>query len=132
LGDVAKNALDAAIQDEYKALATYQAVVAKLGMVRPFAMIIRAEENHINALKALYDRYGLVAPAAKPFVAPTVGTLAEMCAVGVKAETDNAALYRDQLLPKVQDHEDIIFVFTNLMNASQEKHLSAFQRCSGS
>jgi len=129
LSQEVQDALNQAIQDEYKARTTYEAVIEEFGMVRPFAMIIRAEEQHINALKAVYDRYGLEPPEAESLEIEMGDTLADMCAVGVEAEIDNAALYRDRLLSSVSEHEDIVFVFTNLMNASKDKHLPAFQRC---
>jgi len=131
LEEEAREALDEAIQDEFKARGTYALVIERFGMVRPFAMIIRAEDQHINALKAIYDRYGLEVPEAAPLDMEVSDSLAEMCEVGVEAEIANAALYRDRLLPKVHDHEDIVFVFTNLMLASEERHLPAFRRCAG-
>lgn len=125
-----RDALDEAINDEYKALATYEAVISKLGTIRPFSMIKGAEEQHIASLKAIYDKYGLVAPQntlSGKVTAPA--TLKEACQTGVEAEIANASLYRDKLLPAVKGYEDIVGVFTNLMNASQEKHLNAFERC---
>lgn len=130
LSQSVKDALDEAINDEYKALATYEAVISKLGSVRPFSMIKGAEEQHIASLKAIYDKYGLVAPQntlSGKVTAPA--TLKEACQTGVEAEIANASLYRDKLLPAVKGYEDIVGVFTNLMNASQEKHLNAFERC---
>lgn len=127
-----QNALNKAIDDEYKAQATYQKVIAKLGSVRPFAMIIGAEGQHIASLKAIYDKYGIKPPEntwASKVGSPA--TLQEACRVGVEAEIVNAKLYKDELLPVVKDYEDITLVFTNLMNASEQKHLPAFQRCSG-
>ena len=56
-------------------------------------------------------------------------TLQQACQTGVDAEISNAALYREKLLPIVKDFEDITIVFTNLMNASQQKHLPAFEKC---
>jgi hypothetical protein len=38
-------------------------------------------------------------------------------------------LYRDKLIPEVTNYPDITEVFTSLMNASQDKHLPAFQKC---
>jgi len=125
-----QNALDTAIDDEYKARATYEAVINKFGLVRPFSMIIGAEEQHIASLKAIYTKYGLDVPTDKwsnNVTAPS--TLKEACQAGVDAEIANASLYRDKLLPAVEGHDDIINVFTNLMNASQNKHLRAFDRC---
>lgn len=125
-----KDALNQAINDEYKAYSTYDAVIKKLGDVRPFSMIIRAEEQHISVLKSIYDKYGLSVPEntmAKKVTAPA--TLQQACQTGVDAEIANAALYRDKLLPAVTDYEDITQVFENLMNASQQKHLPAFERC---
>jgi len=55
--------------------------------------------------------------------------LQEACQIGVDAEIANAALYRDELLPAVTAYEDITLVFENLMNASQQKHLPAFEKC---
>lgn len=130
LSNDAKNALDEAIADEYKARATYEAVMEKFGTVRPFSMIIGAEEQHIASLKTIYDKYGLDAPTdtATPLLSG-VTTLQQACQAGVDAEIANADLYKSQLLPAVSDYEDIKAVFTNLMNASQEKHLPAFERC---
>lgn len=124
------SALTEAIQDEYKALSTYEAVIKSFGMVRPFSMIKGAEEQHIASLRALFDKYGLEVPAnswAKKVSAPS--TIKEACQIGVDAEIANAKLYRDTLLPAVDGYEDITRVFTNLMNASEQKHLPAFDRC---
>jgi len=125
-----EQALDEAIDDEYKALATYREVVSKFGVVRPFSMIIGAEEQHIASLKAIYDKYGLEVPSNPWLSKVTVpATLQEACQVGVKAEIANAALYREKLLPLVKDYEDITAVFESLMKASLEKHLPAFEKC---
>ena len=130
LTDSAKSALLKALDDEYKAQATYEEIISKLGSVRPFIMIIRAEEQHISSLKALFDKYGLEIPS-NPYTDKVVSpeTLSEACTAGVQVEIANASLYKDELLPSVKEYEDITLVFTNLMNASQEKHLPAFQRC---
>ncbi|MFH1047801.1 MAG: DUF2202 domain-containing protein [Patescibacteria group bacterium] len=129
LDETVVSALERALQDEFHARAIYASVIDQFGAVRPFSMIINAEEQHINALKALFDKYGVIVPAEDPIDVPTYETFAETCQAGVTAEIANAALYRDELLPAVQDHEDIVFVFTNLMDASQQKHLPAFERC---
>ncbi|USN54068.1 MAG: DUF2202 domain-containing protein [Candidatus Nomurabacteria bacterium] len=125
-------ALGKAIDDEYKARATYEAVIDQFGSTRPFSMIIRAEEQHISSLKAIYDKYGVDIPV-DPYEVDALDipdTIAEACQLGVEAEIANAALYRDELLPEVSAYADIISVFESLMNASQEKHLPAFQKCS--
>lgn len=123
------DALDAAIQDEYHARDFYESVMAEFGNVRPFSMIVRAEETHISSLKAIYDKYGLEVPVDTNEAMTAPETLKEACQVGVDAEIANAALYKDELIPAAGDYEDIVGVFTNLMNASQQKHLPAFERC---
>ena len=125
-----KTALDEAINDEYKALSTYEKVIGTFGQVRPFSMIKGAEEQHIASLKAIYDKYGLAIPENQwtdKIVAPT--TMQQACQTGVDAEIANVSLYQNRLLPVVTDYEDITLVFTNLMNASQQKHLPAFDKC---
>ena len=131
LPDTVVEALDSAIDDEYKAHATYEAVINKLGSTRPFSMIIRAEEKHISSLKAIYDKYDLEIPEDPYQDVQIAETRAQNCSIGVQAEIDNAALYRDSLLPAVSDYPDISSVFTQLMNASQDNHLPAFEKCAG-
>lgn len=125
-----QRALHDAIDDEYKALSTYEAVIDSFGVVRPFSMIKGAEEQHIASLMAIYDKYGLTVPGntwpAKVYVP---NTLQEACQIGVDAEIANAALYKERLLPMVSDYKDITTVFTTLMNASKQKHLPAFEKC---
>lgn len=126
----AKSALLSAIDDEYKALATYEAVMAKEGRVRPFVMIAGAEEQHIASLEALLDKYGIAVPKNPWMNTVSVpSTMTASCQAGVDAEVANASLYRDTLLPAVKEYPDITGVFTNLMDASQTRHLPAFDRC---
>lgn len=127
--DISK-AIKSAIDDEYKAYSTYNAVITRIGSVRPFSMIIRAEESHIASLKALLDKYGETVPP-NPYVnnVEVKSTLAENCQIGVDAEIANIALYRDELIPVVSAYPDIRSVFEKLMNASEDKHLPAFEKC---
>jgi len=125
-----KDTLDLAINDEYKAHAFYEKVIEKFGSIRPFSMIVRSEEQHISSLKAIYDKYGIEIPEdtwADNLSAPE--TIQESCQAGVAAEIENAALYREKLLPAVKDYEDITLTYNSLMSASEEKHLLAFQKC---
>lgn len=118
----------AALDDEYKARATYHQVLADHGDVRPFTNIVEAEQRHIDALATIFLRYGLDIPLDPwPGHVPRYGTIAEACAAGVQAEIDNATLY-DRLLAGT-DREDLLDTYRNLQRASQENHLPAFRRC---
>lgn len=118
--------LIAAIEDEYKAQAEYDALIKTFGAVKPISNIINAEANHIDALEILFATYGIPVPennGAEYVVIPE--TLAEAFQVGVDAEIKNIAIYEDFLKQDLpQDVED---TFTNLMNASVN-HLAAFER----
>jgi hypothetical protein len=118
--------LIAAIEDEYKAQAEYEALINTFGDVKPISNIINAETSHIDALEVLFATYGIPVPennGAEFAVIPD--TLAEAFQVGVDAEIKNIAIYEDFLTQDLpQDVED---TFTNLMNAS-ENHLAAFER----
>lgn len=118
--------LIAAIEDEYKAQAEYDALIETFGAVKPISNIINAEANHIDALEVLFASYGIPVPennGSDYVVIPD--TLAEAYQVGVDAEIKNIAIYEDFLYQDLpQDVED---TFTNLMNAS-ENHLAAFER----
>ena len=122
------SALNDALDDEYKARATYDQVIDDFGPIRPFINIRDAESRHIDALRNLYDRYGIEPPAdAHVENAPTFDTVEAACEAAVKAEIDNGDLY-DRIMGST-DRPDILRVFTNLRDASVERHLPAFQRC---
>lgn len=130
LSSEAKEALIMALDDEYKAVATYDATIGVLGEVRPFSMIRRAEEQHISSLKALFDKYGVTVPQNTHIGTVTSpSTLQAACQAGVDAEKANVSLYRGMLLPRVTSYPDLTQVFTRLMEASENRHLPAFERC---
>ena len=121
-------ALHLALDDEYKALATYQGVLDTFGEVVPFAEIALSEQRHIEALVTQFEKYGIPVPENPWFgEVPVFGTLSEACQAGVEAEIANVALY-DQLF-EMTDRQDLVRVFTNLSRASQESHLPEFQAC---
>lgn len=119
--------LTAAIQDEYLAQATYQAIIATYGDIRPFTKVVVAEETHINLLLPLFEAYGIAVPENVAAASVTVpDSITTALAAGVDAETANIAMY--QAFLAVEDlPEDIASVFTYLQNASV-KHLSAFSK----
>jgi hypothetical protein len=121
-------ALTKAIEEEYGALNTYQAVLSQLGSVTPFSRIVRSEQQHVNALSRLFTKYGLEVPDNPGLVStPTFASLTAACQTGVDAEIKDAALY-DTLKPSV-DNADILQVFANLQSASLNSHLPAFDAC---
>lgn len=128
LSDIEINALNEALDDEYKAWATYDQVIEDFGPIRPFINIRDAESRHIDALVQLYRNYRLV-PPDNTWIdkAPRYDTVESACAAAVRAEIDNAALY-ERIMP-TSERPDILTVFQNLRDASQERHLPAFRRC---
>jgi len=128
LSSAEKDALNQAILEEYGALNLYKSVIDQLGNVYPFSWIVKAEQQHINALTRQAEKYGVSVPANPGLgTVPTFSSLSEACQAGVAAETADAALY-DQLKPVVT-HTDILRVFRNLQSASLNNHLPAFQAC---
>lgn len=120
--------LHEALDDEYRAWATYDQVIADFGEVRPFINIRDAEARHIEALSALFRRYGLAMPENPwPGQVERYRDVREACEAGVAAEIANAELY-ERLLTATQ-RQDILGVLGNLQEASQERHLPAFRRC---
>ena len=117
----------AALDDEYKARATYRQVLADFGDVRPFSNIVEAEQRHIDALLVLFERYGIAVPDDPwPGQAPRFSSFEEACQAGVQDEIDNAALY-DRVLAGTE-RDDLLNTYRNLQRASQENHLPAFER----
>jgi len=124
-----RNVLTEAINDEYKARATYRHVIDRFGEIRPFINIIEAEGRHIEALLPLFKKYGIDVPEDNWYsrITPPL-TLIDACRTGVEAEIENAEMY-SRLLDSTTDYPDVQHVLTQLQRASAENHLPAFQRC---
>jgi hypothetical protein len=131
LPPIVLESLDLALADERLALATYDTVLRRFGDIRPFVNIAQAEQRHIEALLAVYARYGIPVPQAEPQVDPATLTLdiTGLCRIGVMGEIENVRLYDEQLLPAVADYPDISSVLRALRDASAYNHLPAFERC---
>lgn len=124
-----EKALVEAINDEYKARATYRLIINKFGEIRPFINIIESEERHIQALIPLFKKYKITIPVddwEKKVDVPV--SITEACQIGVHSEIENMSMY-ERLLDLTKEYPDVQQVFLNLQRASQENHLPAFQRC---
>lgn len=116
------------LEDEYRAKAMYEAVVARYGQATPFVNLISAEQNHIGMLTNLMTSKGmLVAPVIQPAQAPD--TLEKALQAGAEAEVANIALY-EKMLAQDNVPEDVQALFTRLMGASRQ-HLRAFTGMNG-
>lgn len=122
-------ALRAALDDEYRAEATYAAVIDAFGEVRPFINIIEAERRHAARVKAEMDRLGIGYDPANPYLGKLAApaTVLAACEQGIVAEVENIALY-DRLLPAIEDPQ-VRETLSTLQWASRERHLPAFRRC---
>ncbi len=124
-------ALQAALVDEWKAEATYRAILKRHGERRPFSNIVLAEGRHQAALVRLCETHGLPVPpnphATRPPEAPE--SFLASVKLAIQAEVDNVALY-DRWLELVHE-PDLRCVFENLRQASQDRHLPALRRHAG-
>jgi hypothetical protein len=121
-------ALHEALDDEYRAWATYDQIIRDFGEVRPFINIRDAEARHIQALCSLFISYNIEIPKNNwPGEVKSYKTLHEACEAGVAAEIENGEMYHRLL--KSTDRSDILRVFSKLQEASQQRHLAAFKRC---
>ncbi len=125
--DLTKILLDA-LDDERKAEAFYEAVIAKFGPVRPFSNIVEAEQRHAAALERQLRRLGVPVPP-NPWTGKmgAPDALVEACERAIQGEIENIALY-DRLIPLIDDPA-VRQVMENLQAASRERHLPAFRRC---
>jgi hypothetical protein len=121
-------ALHEALDDEYRSWSTYDQVIADFGETPPFSNIREAEGRHIEALCNLFVHYKLPVPANSwPGKVPRYTNLQEACQAAVEAEIANSKMY-NRLINATQ-RQDILTVLHNLQEASQQRHLPAFQRC---
>lgn len=121
-------ALNEALDDEYRSWATYDQVIADFGEIPPFSNIREAEARHIEALCTLFTRYELpVPPNPWPGKVTRYANLQAACEASVADEIANGEMY-ERLLGTTQ-RPDVLTVLRNLQEASQQRHLLAFQRC---
>lgn len=121
-------ALREALDDEYKARATYRKVIEALGNVRPFINVVEAEARHAVELLSLFDACGARPPRdrwAKNVEAPA--SIMQACKDAIEAEEANVAMY-DRLLDGVKEPA-VRDAFIRLRAASRDRHLPAFRRC---
>lgn len=125
-----RNALISALNDERKAFAMYQAILAKFPDAQPFSKIVNAESRHESFLLPVLAKYGVSTP--KNEVDSTKievpASVADACRAGVEKEKENIALYEGYLA--FVREPDIKDVFLRLQAASKENHLPALTRCS--
>ncbi|MBD3728395.1 MAG: DUF2202 domain-containing protein [Sphingomonadales bacterium] len=125
-------ALDASLDDERKAEATYIAVIDKLDPVAPFSAILEAERQHAAKVIALYQARNLAVPANSWVGRGTAAdTLIDNCKIGVAAEEENIAMYDRLLASLPSGNDDVVQVFLALQAASRDNHLPAFRQCAG-
>ncbi|MBZ0214007.1 MAG: DUF2202 domain-containing protein [Nitrospirae bacterium] len=141
LGGDAKSALTESLMDEYRAHATYTAVIGKFGAFRPFSNIVRAEEMHISLVQAEMRVHGLAVPP-NPFArkedesseehAKRLGvpaTRLDAAKDALKLERDQGPLYDKLTTPDLP--ESVRSLFARLKRDSIERHLVAFERYVG-
>lgn len=120
--------LTEALDDEYKARATYRRVIERFGPVPPFDRIVEAEQRHVDALLSLFQAYRLPIPDDPWPARVTAPETVEMaCLAAVAAERDNLEMYQ-RLLASTPER-DVRLVLENLQAASRDRHLPAFERC---
>ncbi len=113
MSDNLHSALIEAINDEYKARATYRAVINKFGEIRPFINIVEAEGHHIQALLPLFAKYNIAIPNDDwDSLIETPLSIIDACHLGVADEIDNTEMY-DRLLDSTIDYPDVQEVLKN-------------------
>jgi hypothetical protein len=119
--------LTLAIEDEYSAKATYQALLVLFPQARILENLLAAEQKHINALIPLFSTYNVSIPleATIPLIV-SYETIQEAALDIVAKEASNIEMYA-HFLTQSDLPTDVELLFTNLMNASI-KHQAAGER----
>lgn len=132
-----KTLLTTGIKEEYMARATYKAANLVFNNRKPFANIVRAEEQHTRMFIKLFEARKWTLPKddyaqkpdesnqdfAKRLNLPTDWT--EALKLGVKLEKEDVKFLGDALKTDLPD--DVRTTFQNLLVASRDRHLRAFE-----
>ena len=119
---LAHQAVRIALYDEYAARSFYARVIEAFGERAPFSNIVRSEEQHVQALLSLCERFGIPRPL-DPFPQETTvePTWLANCQRAVAGEIANVQLYA-YLLGQVAEPE-VCTVFQTLQAAALQQHL---------
>ncbi len=135
-----KTELAAMAEEEKVAHDLYVALAATFPELRQFSNIARAELQHLTAVRAMLDRYGIADPtavqAAGSFTTPAFQSLyngllasattsATALAAGIAVETADIADLKAAMVGLTAP--DVLQVYTSLLRGS-ERHLAAFSR----
>ena len=123
--------LNASIADECRSQATYARVLRDFPDQKPFSNIVEAEAQHILAVSNLFKNRGLALPDGNAAAGdvPTFSSVKAACAAAADAETATYKMYGGFLITLGGVPADVVNVFTNLRDASLDKHLPAFTAC---
>jgi hypothetical protein len=127
-------------EEEKMAHDVYSMMYDKWGL-RPFSNIMGSEKRHMEAIKSLIDKYALTDPVKDlktgAFTNADImklynglleqGNKSELDALKAGAEIEEVDIKDLLKAIKDTDNNDFIFVYNNLLNAS-ENHLRAFMR----
>jgi len=121
-------ALQCALDLAYQGWASCDQVIRRHGEVRPFSRIRDAERRRIHQLWRLFISHGLPIPE-NPWAGaiPSAESLPAACAQALEQERTRLRCCA-QLLAGV-DREDLRAVLSDLAEASEVRHLPAFERC---
>jgi len=140
LSDAEKKGLLLMREEEKLARDLYKTLYEKWG-IRAFSNISKSEQQHMNSVKVLLDRYGLADPVGnkKPgeFSDPALqkayddllkkGSLSRADAVAVGAMVEELDIKDLREEKRKADNKDILMVYENLEKGSRN-HLRAFGR----
>lgn len=116
-----------AYEDESKAIAEYEAIIAKFGESAPFKNILKAEARHLASVEKLAETLGtkLTSFDAKSTVV-LPATLQEAYKLAAQTEKEGVLMY-EQFLKSASLPAEAKGVFTALMKGSQS-HQKAYER----
>lgn len=121
-------ALDEALDNEYRAWATYDRVALDFADAPQFEQLRDIEAGHIAELQDLCARYGLSVPQNRWLGnVPRYGSVCEACEAGADAASADSALYAR--LRSSTQRADILEVFRRLEADAGSQKLRALQRC---
>jgi len=128
------------MREEEKLARDVYTYLSGLYQIRIFSNIARSEQRHMDAIKALLDRYNIADPVGgngpgvftdsgilalyNQFIAEGSQSLIDALQVGVQIEEADIEDLQNGLLA-LDDNKDIKRVYQNLLRASQ-KHLASF------
>jgi rubrerythrin len=121
-------AMNTALEQEYRMNAIFDVIVKKYGQAVPFDRIVTPAFRNSTAIIQIYQVNSLKVPIAPATAVAAPESFSQACEMAMAQVDENIRMY-ESYLTSVR-HAQVRAVFTSNLQKARDKHLPALKQCS--